>query len=62
MMTAYILDDLPLRMVRDLKNAFTAERAEKVFHAWRDKGLFVPAHCRARVWADAITHIKHCGA
>ena len=54
MQTLHELDDLPLRMVVELKEAFTAEHAERIFHKWRDLGYMVPAVNRNDVWRDAI--------
>jgi hypothetical protein len=47
------VNDLPLQMVKDLVAAQTADKAEMVFHAWRDKGVFVEARERAVVWMKA---------
>jgi len=48
-----VITDLPQQMVKDLQAAPTADKAEKVFHAWRDKGLFVEARERANLWLKA---------
>jgi hypothetical protein len=47
------IEDMPAKMREELNAAQTADKAEAVFHAWRDKGYFVEAMERANLWLAA---------